>query len=231
MMPNIAQLVCEAKPYPHLSYQLNRPCCVSSLLTMPVLDSLVGEWLWCFTVFQACWLCLSGIFRMWVAACLFVFYSCWWDLPLALHWSYLSLPTCMYVHSFLLSLLTLSIFHHPACIYSLYAAQAIIWLLDKTRHTMSLLTIQNVLALNYHYLSLWLMCYISLVPLLLILAINFWCLVLHFYCFLSVFNSVAAVIIIFKHATYLKLSSSSAESTLTHAEMDFWSSKIDLKIL
>ena len=38
---------------------------------------------------------------------------------------------------------------------------------------MSLLTIQNVLALNYHYLSLWLMCYISLVPLLLILAINF----------------------------------------------------------
>ena len=39
-----------------------------------------------------------------------------------------------------------------------------------------------------------------------------------------------AVIIIFKHATFLKLSTSSVESALKHAEMDFWASKIDLKI-
>ena len=39
-----------------------------------------------------------------------------------------------------------------------------------------------------------------------------------------------AIIIIFKHATLLKVSSSSAESALTQAEMDFCTSKIDLKI-
>ena len=39
-----------------------------------------------------------------------------------------------------------------------------------------------------------------------------------------------AVIIIFKHATFLKISNTQAESALTHAEMDFWASKIDLKI-
>ena len=52
----------------------------------------------------------------------------------------------------------------------------------------------------------------------------------HFYYFLSAFNSVIAVIIIFKHATFLRLSNPSAESALTYAEMDFWASKIDLKI-
>ena len=50
------------------------------------------------------------------------------------------------------------------------------------------------------------------------------------YCFLSVFDSVEAVILIFKHATVLRLSGLSEESALTHAEMDFWASKIDLKI-
>ena len=48
--------------------------------------------------------------------------------------------------------------------------------------------------------------------------------------FLSIFNSVKAVIVIFKHATFLKLSNSSAESALTQAEMDYWESKIDLRI-
>ena len=48
--------------------------------------------------------------------------------------------------------------------------------------------------------------------------------------FLSIFNSVEALIIIFKHATFLTLSNSSGESALTHAEMDFWASKIDLTI-
>ena len=51
-----------------------------------------------------------------------------------------------------------------------------------------------------------------------------------FYCFLSVFNSVKAVILIFKHASFLRFSNLSAESALTHAEMDFWASRIDLKI-
>ena len=64
----------------------------------------------------------------------------------------------------------------------------------------------------------------------LVIAINIWCLVLHSYCFLSVFNSVEAVIIIFKHATFLKLSNLSVESALTQAEMNFSASKIDLKI-
>ena len=50
------------------------------------------------------------------------------------------------------------------------------------------------------------------------------------HCLLSVFNSLEAVIIILKHATFLYFSSSSAESALTHAEMDYWTSKIDLKI-
>ena len=49
-------------------------------------------------------------------------------------------------------------------------------------------------------------------------------------CFLSVFDSMKAVILIFKHATFLRLLGSSQESALTHAEMDFWASKIDLKI-
>ena len=39
-----------------------------------------------------------------------------------------------------------------------------------------------------------------------------------------------AVILIFKHATFLRLSNLSAESALTYAEMDYWASKIDLKI-
>ena len=39
-----------------------------------------------------------------------------------------------------------------------------------------------------------------------------------------------AVILIFKHANFLKLSNLSAKSALTQAEMDFWGSKIDLKI-
>ena len=39
-----------------------------------------------------------------------------------------------------------------------------------------------------------------------------------------------AVILIFKHATFLRLSNSLEESALTHAEMHFWASKIDLKI-
>src|ERR1700761_8105431 len=51
-----------------------------------------------------------------------------------------------------------------------------------------------------------------------------------FYCFLNLFNSVEAVILIIKHASFLCLSKPSVESALTHAEMDFWASKIDLKI-
>ena len=50
------------------------------------------------------------------------------------------------------------------------------------------------------------------------------------FCFLCVFDSAKAVILIFKHATSLRLSSLSGESALTHAEMDFWASKIDLTI-
>ena len=50
------------------------------------------------------------------------------------------------------------------------------------------------------------------------------------YCFLSILDPVTAVILIFKHATFLHLSDLSAESALTHAEMDYWLSKIDLKI-
>ena len=50
------------------------------------------------------------------------------------------------------------------------------------------------------------------------------------YDFLSVFNFVKAVILISKHATLIKQSCLSSESALTHAEMDFWASKIDLKI-
>ena len=49
-------------------------------------------------------------------------------------------------------------------------------------------------------------------------------------CFLSVFDSVKAVILIFKHATFLRLSGESGESALTHAEKHFWASKMDLKI-
>ena len=64
----------------------------------------------------------------------------------------------------------------------------------------------------------------------LISTIIIWCLVLQFIVFLTVFDSVEAVILIFKHATFLRLSNSSVESALTHAEMDFWASKIDLKI-
>ena len=39
-----------------------------------------------------------------------------------------------------------------------------------------------------------------------------------------------AVILIFKYATFLWTLSSSAKSALTHAEIDYWTSKIDLKI-
>ena len=123
----------------------------------------------------------------------------------------------------------LFIFHSSACMYSLYVPQGIFWLLDKTRHTMSLPTIKNVLSLNYHYVSLAKDLYCSSASFL-IWAINTWFLVLLFKFFLSVFNSVEAVIIIFKHATFLRLSSSSAKSALTQAEIDFWASKIDLKI-
>ena len=50
------------------------------------------------------------------------------------------------------------------------------------------------------------------------------------YYFLSVFNFVKAVIFIAKHASFLHLSTTSAESALTHAEMNFEASKINLKI-
>ena len=39
-----------------------------------------------------------------------------------------------------------------------------------------------------------------------------------------------ALILIFKHATFFYISNLSAESALTHADMDFWASKIDMKI-
>ena len=39
-----------------------------------------------------------------------------------------------------------------------------------------------------------------------------------------------AAILIFKHATFICASNSSAKSALTQAEIDFWASKNDLKI-
>ena len=50
------------------------------------------------------------------------------------------------------------------------------------------------------------------------------------YYFLNVSDFVKAVILIFKHATFLHLSNLSADSALTHAEMDYWASKIDLTV-
>ena len=41
---------------------------------------------------------------------------------------------------------------------------------------------------------------------------------------------VKAVILILKHATFLRLSNLSPESALTHAELDYREAKIDLKI-
>ena len=101
---------------------------------------------------------------MWVATCLFVFYSFWWYQSLALHWSYVSLPTSVYVHSFLPCLLMLPMFHYSACMFSPYVTWAIIWLLNKSRRIISLTTIQNVLSLNHHHMSVWLMMSIFLVP-------------------------------------------------------------------
>ena len=53
------------KPADHAFAWLSRmwvavvSCCKSSLLTMPVLGSLVCEWLWCLAGILTCWLCLS----------------------------------------------------------------------------------------------------------------------------------------------------------------------------
>lgn len=41
---------------------------------------------------------------------------------------------------------------------------------------------------------------------------------------------VKGVIILFKHATFLRLSNFSPKSALTHAELDYQKAKIDLKI-
>ena len=83
------------------------PCCISSLLTIPVLGSPACEWLICFAVCQACWQCLSlvlqqvsgcsallcfkptdnaclWLLRLWVADLLFYVSSYWECLSLAL---------------------------------------------------------------------------------------------------------------------------------------------------
>ena len=44
------------------------PCCVSSLLMIPVLYSLGSGWLLCTSVCQACWWCLSSAFQR-VSSC------------------------------------------------------------------------------------------------------------------------------------------------------------------
>jgi hypothetical protein len=41
---------------------------------------------------------------------------------------------------------------------------------------------------------------------------------------------VVAAIIIFKHATYLRITSATAESALTQAEVDYCTANIELKI-
>ena len=83
------------------------PCCISGLLTMPVLGSPGCEWLWCLAMFLACWQCCPWLFREWVAVvpccfsslltmpilgssgsewlwCLVVFLACWQCLSLTL---------------------------------------------------------------------------------------------------------------------------------------------------
>ena len=42
-------------------------CCNFSLLIVPVLGSLVCEWLWCLAAILACWSCHPWLCRMWVA--------------------------------------------------------------------------------------------------------------------------------------------------------------------
>ena len=109
------------------------------------------------------------------------------------------------------------------------STQAKISLLYKIRHIMSLPTIQNVLLSSYSHLSLWLMIYFSSVPSL-VLAIIIWCLVLCFIIFRAYLTFVEAVILIFKHATFLCPSYSSSESALTQAEMEFCAANTELKI-
>ena len=67
------------------------PCCVSSLLTMPVLCSPVGKWLWCLAMFLAC----SHAF-LWLPS--------WWVLKVP-YCTALTMPLRMWV--ILLSLLNM----------------------------------------------------------------------------------------------------------------------------
>ncbi|KAH9023833.1 hypothetical protein EDB85DRAFT_2292749 [Lactarius pseudohatsudake] len=74
---------------------------------------------------------------------------------------------------------------------------------------MSLPTVENVLFLHHSHLVLWLLTFISLV---------------------HRSSLIFAIILIFKHATFLRLNGLSSESALTQAELDYREANIDLKI-
>ncbi|KAH8985924.1 hypothetical protein EDB86DRAFT_3083144 [Lactarius hatsudake] len=57
-----------------------------------------------------------------------------------------------------------------------------------------------------------------------------WPLVLHSIIFGAHLISLQAIILIFKHATFLRLDGLSSESALTQAELDYREANIDLKI-
>ena len=93
---------------------------------------------------------------------------------------------------------------------------------------MSLPAIQNVLSLFCSHLSSWLMMWISSLSTI-ILAKIIWSLVFYFIVFRLYLTIVKVVILILKHATFLRLSNQ-PEQALTLAEQDYQKAKIDWKI-
>ena len=94
---------------------------------------------------------------------------------------------------------------------------------------MSLPTIQNVLSSYYNHLSPAYEIYLSRSPSQILLVI-IWSLVFHFIIFRVYLTFGEAVILISKHATFLRLSHLSPQSALTHAELDYREANIDSKI-
>lgn len=70
----------------------------------------------------------------------------------------------------------------------------------------------------------------SLLALLAVIAVIIWSLVFHFIIFKAYLTFVKAVILIFKHATFLRLLDLSSESALVQAELGYQQANIDLNI-
>lgn len=181
---------------------------------------------------KLCWQCLSGLFRMWVATCL----ALRPDNEIC-HW--LSTAS-MYVYS---PFKPAKGVWPPSCSLVCKCSllfgsrlKKILLFCYKTTQVTSLPTIKNVLLLYNSHPSLLLIMYICLAHhWSSTSSFDYWYFTFSFFGVYLTWYLISgeAIILILKHATFLRLSNlnlSTAETALAQAELDYQEAKMDLKV-